>query len=771
MNRRWIVAVVVSTTLFGCKRAVELPVPPKRTMPVAAVDPTEWNDEDVGGFGAIETRSAAGDPGHLRLAAVRVEATQAGDYADVRVQHRFVSDAAVQLEGTFRFPLPDSAIVTGLSMVVDGKTIEGELVDSARARKIYQEVVDSMQDPAIMEWEHGSTFKMRVFPIEPMQDKVVTLRYLVPLRTHAGKLSFVQGTRALDGSDALPELDIAWNGASAFSEQQVARGRRIELPAAATERVLREDREDGRYFAVRLRPDWAAVPAVTTPAPKRWVVVVDTSRSTLEEHALAVETLRTLLSSLHAQDGDARFLIATSDLETRVSSAGWQPTTADKIAEAVRFVETLPPDGATDLGAMLDAAGAAARGSEPTAVVYLGDCEASWGEVDAARLGEQAGKVLAGVPFYPLLLGDSVDLDLARSLASATAGRVFRARRAQDIPAFVHAIGKRGKRLTQVAVVDVAGSTVLVDGEPTLDEGEEVTALVFTPKNETAPKSLTLHAQAAGKTITSTVALEGTSAPMVARRYGSSLVQSLQRHGKPKDEVIAASIEYTVLSKHTAFLVLDSEEAYERFDIARRAQRANEAPEASIPHVDALDPDSAHISADHIQPGDPEIEIDAPRDAERVFVVLPNGDLKVAAYDEDAAHGRGAWVVRFLVDNGTPEGQYEARVFIEHADGRSETRTVSYWVDTTAPVLDARVLALRNGSFEILVTQHGTHDQVDLAKVEVLTPDGQTITLTAIRWGEFRGRWTPTHAVRGQSLHVIGSDEALNRSTIEVNVP
>ena len=44
--------------------------------------------------------------------------------------------------------------------------MDGELVEIEKARKTYESIVDEMRDPALLEWEHGRTFKLRVFPIE-----------------------------------------------------------------------------------------------------------------------------------------------------------------------------------------------------------------------------------------------------------------------------------------------------------------------------------------------------------------------------------------------------------------------------------------------------------------------------------------------------------------------------------------------------------------------------------------------------------------------------
>src|SRR5205823_12244083 len=99
------------------------------------------------------------------------------------------------------------------------------------------------------------------------------------------------------------------------------------------------------------------------------------------------------------------------------------------------------------------------------------------------------------------------------------------------------------------------------------------------------------------------------------------------------------------------------------------------------------------LSPDEVQPGDPEIKIPAPRDAKRITVTFPFGDTKLAAWDDDV----GAWMVRFLIDKDTPDGVYQARVTIEHADGRIEVLNLPYTVDTQPPVVALTVTKTRTG--------------------------------------------------------------------------
>ena len=62
-------------------------------------------------------------------------------------------------------------------MYVDGKLMEGGMTERDHARNVYESVVYRQKDPALLEWVDGTTFKMRVFPLEARQEKRIVLSY------------------------------------------------------------------------------------------------------------------------------------------------------------------------------------------------------------------------------------------------------------------------------------------------------------------------------------------------------------------------------------------------------------------------------------------------------------------------------------------------------------------------------------------------------------------------------------------------------------------
>jgi hypothetical protein len=729
------------------------------------VEPSAPND--AGGLGNLTARTDAGETLLLSLEAVHVSAEQRGDMAAVEVIQRFHNDAKTVLEGTFRFPMPDGALLTGLALEIDGKLVDGELVEREKAKKAYEAVVDAMQDPALLEWEHGSTFKMRVFPLEPGRSKTVKLTYLTPLRRTPKGLEFVQATGAPAGSGVLPELTIDWQGKRVVEERNVAANRVFTIAARPASPILREERPDGSFSLVRLTPDWTRLAADTLAVPKHWFVVVDTSRSALEEYPRELEALGVLLAKLPPR---ADFEIVTSDLDAKASPAGLVPASPAAIASTLAALRTVTPDGASDLGKALELVGRLAKSRPDSALLYLGDCEPTWGVTRAEDVRALVARDLAGVPIFPALFGNSIDDDLASELARVSGGRRTRIRRPEDVEALASTLGRPRQRLRELAVVAAPGVEVLPSGPWSLEPGDELVLLAKAPRGQDPLVGLHVNAKTGSGTLDLLPRAAAETTGGVARRFGAALVQKLEKAEAPPADVVKASLDYGVMSRLTSFLVLESEEAYARFAIERQRKQAEDGPRVTGKDLESTD--GAEISADRIQPGDPEILIDAERDALAVTVEFPFGETKRATYDLDARGGRGAWMVRFLVPRDAKEGAYDALVRIVHRDGSVESRKVSYTVDRTAPELDVKLEPSRKNPrlVAVLVSEPGASELSDLRRVELLTPSGRVHELKAIQWGVFRAL-VPRAELKSGTLRVVGFDQALNHGVKELVLP
>lgn len=729
------------------------------------------------GVGRLEAERAASPEATepLALTKVVVDIQTAGDLAITSVEHVFHNPAELAREGTFRFPVPDGALLTGLAMEIGGKLVEGEIVEREKARQIYEKIVDDMRDPALLEWEQGNWFKLRVFPIEARSDKRVIIRYVQPL-VHGA--SGWETAFSLDKPEApIGELLVRVNGQVAAQERQVASGLDLTVPVgeAAVPQVMREARGDFLYTAVRVAAPASLAAAARLPAaaPRRLAFVFDTSRSTLESKPLSLEVLRSALGELAPSD---RFLVLASDVAVVPHAADYVTASPEHIAAALDFLAKIEPDGASDLGAALTAVAARA----PSEVVYLGDGIATWGERDPAALAALADQIHA--PIHAGLLGKGATAQPWSELAGRSGGRAALVRSAGDAQRFAlaatHAAEAprlRDARL-EVAGVPPADVSLFPASATTLYAGDELVALVRTPAKGPAPAEVILHGTPAGaaQPIHQRIAL---ARPMtvshVAQRWAAYQLDALDAAGVEREQIVAVSEEFGLMSRYTSLLVLENDEAYEQHRIARRkaeeqARLAAAAPQITGGDLESLGARDASLSPSEIQPGDPEIKVPAPRDARSVVVSFPFGETKLAVWDADAA----AWMVRFLIDKDTPDGEYRVRVTITHADGRIEVLTLPYTVDTAAPAVEMKVLRARSG-YIFRATQvpgAGGARRKDADKVEVVLPDGTVLPLQLVRRGVFEAAWRTAPLSEARTLKVVVRDRALNQATREVMI-
>src|SRR5262249_6937184 len=108
-----------------------------------------------------------------------------------KVEQVFRNHTDRQLEATYIFPVPKGASVHKFTMAVNGKAVSGELLDAAKAKKIYTDIVRQTQDPGLLEYIGNNLFRLRVFPILPKSDQTVSLTFTAVAPKDAGVVEYV----------------------------------------------------------------------------------------------------------------------------------------------------------------------------------------------------------------------------------------------------------------------------------------------------------------------------------------------------------------------------------------------------------------------------------------------------------------------------------------------------------------------------------------------------------------------------------------------------
>ncbi|MFL7793687.1 MAG: VIT domain-containing protein, partial [Anaerolineae bacterium] len=121
----------------------------------------------------------------------RVDVTIENQVATTRVEQEFVNEYDWEAEGTYIFPLPEGAAVSEFAMWVDGKRVEGSILEADEARAIYEDIVRRRRDPALLEYVGRGAVQARIFPIPAGGSRKIELEYSQVLPVENGMVRYV----------------------------------------------------------------------------------------------------------------------------------------------------------------------------------------------------------------------------------------------------------------------------------------------------------------------------------------------------------------------------------------------------------------------------------------------------------------------------------------------------------------------------------------------------------------------------------------------------
>ena len=126
-----------------------------------------------------------------KIRTVDVQAAIREQAAKVQVSQVFQNTGSSTLEAQFVFPLPQDAAISGLTLLVDGKELTGQLHKKEDARRIYEEIVRRQRDPALLEYIGQGLFQTSVFPIPAHAERTVEIRYTQLLKKENGLIDLL----------------------------------------------------------------------------------------------------------------------------------------------------------------------------------------------------------------------------------------------------------------------------------------------------------------------------------------------------------------------------------------------------------------------------------------------------------------------------------------------------------------------------------------------------------------------------------------------------
>jgi Ca-activated chloride channel family protein len=551
--------------------------------------------------------------GYLTPHAVRATATLRDAIARVVVEQDYVNPGPRPLEGMVCFPLARDASISDFSMYVDGKRLEGLLLDADEARRTYEEIVRQRRDPALLELVGRGMLRARLFPIPPGGTRTLRIEYGQVLRGAGARTEFALPFAAGEGARPVPfhatvtirsrgRLGPVYSPTHALECEQrddrhaVVTARGEALPGRDLTLLYAEDRSDlgmqiltarrgegAGYFLLFAMPWQERVKRTASDV----VFVLDVSGSMSgPKMEQARRSLRYCLDRLGPEDRFA--LVAFSDRVTAFSDR-LTPASARAREEAGEFVDDLESGGGTNIAEALAAAFRIARDARGAMVVFLTDGLPTVGVTSISEIESRARNTRPeDAHLFTFGVGYDVNAPFLDRLAQEGRGASDYVKPEEDIEVKVAALFEK---ISSPVLRDV---TVLVEGArafdvfprtvPDLFRGEQLVVLGRFEGARSGAGAVTVRGTTPdGNRVVVRATMDPAPRPgrhgyvptLWASRKIAYLTDQARLEGETpqlREAIVGLSREYGILTQYTSYYVGEDEPSAA---VARRDRNAS----------------------------------------------------------------------------------------------------------------------------------------------------------------------------------------------------
>ncbi len=539
--------------------------------------------------------------------------------ARTTIEESFINRTAGTLEGVFHFPLPEDASISGFGMWIGGELIEADVVEKQRAREIYETILREKRDPGLLEWTGGNIFKARVYPIPAHSEKRIRIVYTQVLPLRGNRYRYSYGLRSeLLRTTPLRELSLDVQIHSAipiksvdcpthavrsqlathsakleFSAQEYTPDRDFEIVCELDSQnsdvvVIPHQRGEDGYFLVELTPpgpagNWQRE-LLPDGKPLELLLVCDTSASMdSEKRKQQAEFVGSLLDALGPDD---RFNLAACDVDCtwvykEPIKAGQDGQPA--IAHAQNWLKDRISLGWTNLDRMAESV--LNRLGEKTHVIYIGDGIVTSGNADPQefinRLKRLTDKKRRGT-FHAVSVGNSFESAVLKAVARVGGGSVrhIGGEQTPQKTAFelLNEIAQPGLRDLQVEFRGLQVAAVYPEQLPNLAAGtQQILIGRYLPQGKSQSGEIIIRGERDGEPVKFAARIDLANAEagnsFIPRLWARAHLDHLLAQGQSsfiKDQIIALSEEFHIITPYTSLLVLESDTDRERFGVKRR---------------------------------------------------------------------------------------------------------------------------------------------------------------------------------------------------------
>jgi ferric-dicitrate binding protein FerR (iron transport regulator) len=761
-----------------------------RDLMMAATDKVVPPSEHSGG--TILVVDPQGQQTRLSLQKFHVDVHIEDGFARTTIDQTYFNHTWQQLEGTFRFPLPADASLSRLAMYVNGTLMEGGMVERDYGRNVFEQIRHTRRDPALLEWVDGSTFQMRVFPLEARQEKRILLSYTQRLPSDYGKGVYrfpsghsLEGVRKWSSQIRVRgAAGTAWHSPTHVLSSREDRGDLViegQDEFAPLDRDLVVELGDDRHrVASKSDPQWSyhqqdgAQYVMLRQRPelrrraergrRHWIFLMENSA---DRNALLAETQRQIVKVFleNAEHSDT-FSLVRAGARTELFRPEPVDCTLENLESALPFLNEASPIGALDLEKSLRAVQQLAADRRDVWVVHLGAGIPVLGQRDQNSLI----RLLPPTSHYVgVAVGKRWSKSFMSTAARQTGGHITQINPDDAVAwrAFELLSTLNAPRLTEIAV---KSDNVEINDEKTvsysgfqlmtssLADGQELVAVARIPQDRKLPKSVTVTGQLNGQPFEQVLTVpplepRATVSPCghLPRTWARLEIDRLVELGAVefKSQIIELSKAMYVMSPFTSLIVLETDAMYEQFkvDRGRKDHWAMYPAPAQIPVV-----------AETVLTGRTPIEMAN----ERLKSAEARAQLAQANYDRSIREKRP------LID----QDRFQRLQKGELAEVQLLKRELERIQQSTAAAEDPSRKALQSVILRRYGWQLGYMQQYPLAwrMTNVWFDDGQTLSARGLDDSLLLSTWDVAFdATRVRVLNGLAEDEVSQRWTIPLS--
>jgi Ca-activated chloride channel family protein len=534
------------------------------------------------------------------LVKIRIE----DQVAVTRVEQTFRNHTDRALEATYVFPVPRGASLRQFSLWVNDHEQPGELIEAAKARQIYTDIVRRTQDPALLEYMDGNLLRLRIFPVPPHGDQRVALSFTAVASEEAGLIEYVYPLRTsaraaqtlekfsldVDIHSQHPILNVyspthaitltrASNSTATvkFEQAQATLDRDFRLyysvgdqDVGLTALAQRPQAGEAGFVMLLLSPKVDVSPSQIIP--RDMVLVLDTSGSMRgAKMDQARKALQYCLANLGPRD---RFGLINFATTVNRYNDGLVDATSEQLESARHWVDQLEATGGTAIDDALSAALQMRTTDAERAftIVFFTDGCPTIGETNPERiLKNVAARNSANTRIFTFGVGDDVNATMLDELALGTRAQSTYVRPTEDIQAKVSGLYAKISHpvltnLKLTAEKDVQLSEIYPPQLPDLFQGGQLVVLARYRGQGSVALRLTgtcgkdrreyvYELKFPEKTTEDRSYVEH----VWARRKVGYLLDQIRANGEKKelvDETVALAKKYGIATPYTSYLVV-----------------------------------------------------------------------------------------------------------------------------------------------------------------------------------------------------------------------